>query len=192
MSIDRLTGAARDIGQVPVWLLVVAVAAGVLAAGAATVVAPRHRAEAIGHLAVGVTAAGAALPDTELIVVGAIVLALAAGVVAVAPTVPDRWWPVLAVLAGLVVAWVLFDGARGRPGTVLLVPVLVAPALALARWPGRVEPLAVVARLAAGLVVGVAAGRLTGLGDGTLRPALGGVAGAVVVAAGLRAIAARR
>ncbi|HEX7135197.1 MAG TPA: hypothetical protein VF228_21670 [Iamia sp.] len=192
MTLDRATAAWRVLDELPVWFVLVAVVAGIVAAVALRATDPGRPAEALGLVTVGVVAAGAALPDTEVVALAVLVLALGTVVVAIAPPVPAAAWTAIAALAGLLTTWALLDGGRGRPGTVLLAPVVVAPVVAGARWPGRCSVIDAAARLTIGLLVGVATARLTGLGDGTLRPAVGGLVGAVVVAAGLRAWAARR
>ena len=82
----------------------------------------------------------------------------------------------------------MWDGARGRPGTSMLVPVVVAPVVAHAIWPTS-DPLRHGLRLVLSLVIGVLVARHTALGPDVLRPLIGATVGAALIAVAFRATA---
>jgi len=185
-----LSAAVRAAVEGPAWFTLAGLVAGALAAVSLHRRPAGRRPVGLLHLAVGLVAAAAALPDTELVVTAALaVLATAA----VAWRLPGPWvgHPALPALVGAATTLAVWDGARGRPGTAMLVPVVVAPVLADGRWASR-SALLTGLRLAVGLGAGVIAARHTALDEAVLRPAVGATAAALAVAVVYRLTATAR
>jgi hypothetical protein len=197
MSTERLELAWRTLGDRPSWYVLVGLGAWVVISGFGRGVHRGRRAEALALVTAGVIGAGAALPDTEVVVLvglglaAATLVALGAGLLD-GPALPVPIWTGATVVAGGLVAWALLDGARGRPGCILIAPAVVAPMVVVRLWPGRGGLLALGLRTTVTLLVVVLVARHAGLGDGTLRPALGGLAGAVLLGVVQRGADGRR
>jgi hypothetical protein len=81
----------------------------------------------------------------------------------------------------------LVDGARGRPGSVLVAPVVVAPMAVAAAVAHRWSRGAVRVWLVVTFAVGVVVARHAALGAGTARPLIGSAVGSLAVIAAMLA-----
>lgn len=184
----HLQAVADAVIERPAWFGLTALVAGLATGGSAS------RALRVGRVdqvlvsaSLTALAAAAALPDVEVLV-GLSALMLPWGAVAFRPrpegSTPETLAPWLRRMAaagvGALVALALLDGARGRPGAILIAPVIVAPIVVAAPAACRSSVAVVALRAVIGFSVGVAVARHAGLGDGTARPVVGAAVGTVV------------
>ncbi|MCU1356449.1 MAG: hypothetical protein JWM89_1867 [Acidimicrobiales bacterium] len=183
--------AHRRVGRAPTGLVLLAVSLGALTALATRRLNRTGRADEPPALLLAAMAVlFVALPDTELILIGAATLAVAAGAgIVIGPGPPDRRWAEPSSL-GMVTAYVVLVEAAGRPTAGWVAVAALAPLLVSARsaQSGRA---ALARRVAAGLVVGVTTARLTALGRSGTRSVLGAIAAVALVALVELAVARR-
>ena len=183
--------AHRRVGRAPAALVVLAVVLGAVTALATRRLNRTGRADEPAVLLLAALAVlFVALPDTELILIGAATLAAAAAAgIAIGPGPPDNRWAE-PLLLGSVTGYVVLVEAAGRPTAGWVAVAALAPLLASARSDSAGRA-ALVRRVAVALVVCVTAARLTALGRSGTRSALGAMAAAALVAIVELAVARR-
>lgn len=194
---ERLPSVAHAVTEREAWFVLTASLAGLVTTTAvARMLEADRTGEALLLTSLMMLAAAAALPDVEFLV-GLSALWVPWGAVALTQQTPRvakmgevcgclRW--TTATSMGALVSLGLLDGARGRPGAILIAPAVICPLLAVAFMRPAGLTMTVL-RIGLGFVLGVSVARHAGLGDGTAKPLFGTMTGVALIGLAMRASA---